>query len=147
MAAVTASEGQLLNLIEQLGELEWRRYQARYPLVWIKNRWERIDHSSYLPFVSFRFQHEDPKVIERLHKAIASYQGAVKWELHGHKRRHLQGMNWVIVSQLEWNARELSLPSGVRPGRFVAEHYPEFGPAAYEDFRKLEEHARREFGL
>lgn len=136
-APIAAQEGQLLNLIEEMGSLAWRKYQQRFPEVWMNNRFEREDHSGYPPFISFRFENEDPEVIARLKLAVESFKGAVDWVMGEHKRINAPGTNWIICPKRFWEIDDFILTPGMSAGQYMAEHEPLFGPVAYEDLLVL----------
>lgn len=142
---ITAEEGLLLNLIESLSRLEWRKYQQRYPEIWQENRFQRADYSEHPPFISFRFQDEDVELIGRLKQTVESYKGIVEWVMIGHKRDGLPGTNWMICPKRLREASNAALDSGVPAGQYMAEHEPEFGPVAYEDLLALTEYLRNIF--
>lgn len=144
-AQIPAEEGALLNLIEKLGGLAWRKYQQRFPNVWVKDSFQREDRSGYPPFISFRFKNEDAELIARLKLAIEGFNGALVWVMGEHKRDPLAGTNWVICPKRFWEVDNSILPPGVSAGRYMAEHEPTFGPAAYDDLVALTAYLRNLF--
>ncbi|MFE8645078.1 hypothetical protein ACFX58_08335 [Sphingomonas sp. NCPPB 2930] len=144
---IEAPEGALLNLIEDFGDLAWRKYQQRFPEVWIDNKFQREDRSGYPPFISFRFENEDPDFIGRLKSAIEGFNGAVVWVMGEHKRHALPGINRIVCPKklLEINDSEILIP-GVSAGKYMAEHEPGFGPLAYDDLLHLTAYLRNIFG-
>lgn len=146
-ALITAQEGQLLNLIEEMGSFAWRKYQQRFPVTWANNQFQREDHSGYPPFISFRFENENAKLIERLKHAIESFSGAFVWIMGEHKRDPLAGTNWIICPKRFWEIGNSSeLTPGMSAGQYMAENEPSFGPAAYEDLLALTVYLRSVFG-
>lgn len=135
----------LLELIESLGETEWRKCVNSQYANKEHGAWVVKDQSGHPPVVSFRFKEEDPKVIYRLKVAVESYQGKVNWVLDEHKRDGLPGTNWTIkpsrLREIWARARELDLT----PNQYMAKYEPDFGSIAYEDIINLTEHIRRVF--
>ena len=90
-ARIEEPEGDLLNVLEWLGPLEWRKYRGRYPEVRSRGRIERLDQSAYPPSFSFRIENEVGDVVIALRLAIESYNGKVRWTLEGRRRDTLGG--------------------------------------------------------
>jgi hypothetical protein len=134
---VTPPEGELLDLIESLGSLAWRKYQQRYPQAWIDNKFQRVDDSKHPPFISFRFEKEDAAVIARIKSALENYKGSVDWVLGQHDRTPLPGTNWIICPKRSWEVQIAELNAGMSVGEYMAKHEPSFGPVAYEDLEGL----------
>lgn len=134
---------ELLNVIEKIGTLAWYKFQTRYPLIEIKNKPKFTeDRSSYPPYTSFRFEHEDANIIQLLQNAIDSYDGKVEWVLHGQKKEYGSGINRVILPKKLHDAKEKANAEGVAVGKYMAENQPNFGPVAYEDLINLAEHVK-----
>lgn len=146
-APITAQEGALLNLIDELGNLAWRKYQQRFPDVWINNRFQRDDCSGYPPFISFRFDIEDDELIAKLRRAVESYNGAIEWIVDEHKRQFVPGKNFSICPKRLLEVKNSGmLPSGISTGQYMAVHEPAFGPIAYDDLLALTAYLRNIFG-
>jgi hypothetical protein len=146
-APITAQEGELLNLIGEMGNLAWRKYQQRFPNIWVNNQFQREDRSGYPPFISFRFEHENAELIARLKLAIEEFNGAVDWVLGEHKRDPLPGTNRIICPKRFWEINNSTdLTPGISAGKYMAEHEPTFGPVAYEDLLALTAYLRNIFG-
>ncbi|WP_099074293.1 hypothetical protein [Proteus alimentorum] len=96
----------LLELISKLGDLEWKKYQNRYPYILINNKLEIIERSSYPPFTSFRFKNEKAKIIEMLTQAISSYQGDIDWVLISTKREYGKGINYCVLTKYVQDKKE-----------------------------------------
>ncbi|HHM9107972.1 TPA: hypothetical protein ACRNR3_005661 [Pseudomonas aeruginosa] len=135
----------LLELIEALGETEWRKCVNSQFVNKERGEWVVKDQSSHPPRVWFRFIQEDPAIISRLRVAIESYQGRVKWVLDEHKRVNLPGTNWGIVPSRLLEVWDLARALDLAPNQYMAKYEPEFGPIAYEDIIDLTEHVRRAF--
>lgn len=144
---IESKEGNLLNILEEINPLEWRKYQQRHPEVWVNGNFERKDCSSLPPFVAFRFEQEKTDILNKLTKAIESYAGTVSWVLDGHKRDGLPGVNWIIfpsrIREVEKLAEELNLT----PYLYLAKYEPNFGPIAYDDLVGLTEYIKEIFQL
>ncbi|MEO7886126.1 MAG: hypothetical protein ABI893_07820 [Polaromonas sp.] len=146
MTPITVPEGALLNLIESLGSLAWRKHQQRYPQAWINNKFERVDESGFPPFISFPFEKEDAALIAALKEAVESFNGKVAWLLGEHKRTPLPGTNWIICPKRFWEILPTALDAGMSAGEYMAKHEPGFGPVAYEDLMALTTYLRNIFG-
>lgn len=48
-------EGNLLNIIEKISPLEWRRYKKRYYKLKVDKQSEEKDSLNESPFIAFRF--------------------------------------------------------------------------------------------
>ncbi len=136
---------ELLNVIEQVATLEWRKFQARTVKIELKNGGAiQEDHTLLPPYTSFRFESEDNALISKLQSAIQSYKGVVEWRMTGHERHTMHGINWVIrpafVDEMQAAADASGAPS---VGQYIAEHYPAFGPAAFEDLLLLTDYVRQ----
>lgn len=94
---ILAQEGVLLNLIERLAPLAWRRFQRRFPEIWVVDHAEIHDHSSYPPCISFRFKDESNNVVENLKTAVHGYDGELQWTLQSRKREGMSGVIWSIM--------------------------------------------------
>lgn len=139
---------ELLDFIEQLGELEWARFESRYPTIKIKGGQPITENrSNRPPYTSFRFVHEDADVLERLKKAVESYRGDIEWTMEGHQRASFPNTtNWVICPKIMADIRQPASDLNLTSSQYMVEKDPEFGPRAYEDFLKLVENLRKAFG-
>ncbi len=134
---ITAPEGALLNLIESLGSLAWRKYQQRYPQTWVNNQFHTGDQSRFPPFISFRFEKEDGALVARIKSAVENYKGSIDWVLGEHDRAPLPGKNRIICPRRFWDVKPIALDVGMSAGEYMAEHEPGFGPLAYADLTRL----------
>lgn len=141
--SITSPEGELLNLIERLGDLAWRRYEQRYPMVQVGAGFERADHSAYPPVISFRFVRESSQAIARLKAAVESYVCGIEWTMTGRPRIGLPGINWVIWPKRVYELREVAANMGISPSTYFSQQEPGFGPIAHEDMTGLVEHVRK----
>jgi hypothetical protein len=142
-----ANGDELCRVIEQVSELEWRRFQAREVKVMLKTgEVYQEDHSKFPPFTSIRFKNENLEFIAKLRFAIETYKGDLEWHMFGHQRLTLPGINWIIrplfieklISQMgDECSQDLS--------SYVAEYYPDFASIAYADLLGLAEHVRKVF--
>lgn len=142
---INVEEGQLLNLINGLSELEWRKFQSRHVKVMNGDRLEEVDRSSWPPFISFRFKNEDHLLVDKLTYAVQSYKGHITWTLVAHQRDGLPGVNWMICPKAMWEVRDFALQSGVSAGQYMSEHQPDFGLSAYEDLKGLTRYMQKYF--
>lgn len=144
-AKIVVAEGDLLNALEEMSPLEWRRYQRRCAEVQVGKRFELKDQSSNPPFFAFRFEAEREDVIEALRNAIDSYRGRTSWSISGRKRQGLPGTNWLIqpsqVSEVEAAASDM----GLTGDQYIAQYMSDFGPVAYDDLEGLAQHIRKAF--
>ncbi|MBW8314509.1 MAG: hypothetical protein K0M67_07895 [Thiobacillus sp.] len=146
MVPISVSEGTLLNLIESLGSLAWRKYQQRYSQAWIDNKFQTVDDSKRPPFISFRFEEEDEAVIAQIKNALENYKGSVDWVLGKHDRAPLPGTNWTICPKRFWEIQPIALDAGMSAGEYMAKHEPGFGPTAYADLVALTAYFSSVFG-
>lgn len=129
-ALIKNEEGRLLNLINCLSALAWQKYQQRFPF----GETGIEDRSSFPPFISFRFEKEDPDVVKRLLTAVSQYSGAVEWMMVSHNRMELPGVNWMICPKKAFELREKAWKEeGIDVYKYLAIHEPNFGPVAYQD--------------
>ncbi len=133
-------EGRLLNFIEKLGPLVWRRYQQRYPSVWMKDHVEVVDRSSFPPYVSFRFKHERPEIADILRGLVGSYNGKLRWCLESHLRTNLSGRNWLIVPEDVALVKQYFTDDSITVYEYFAKERPLFGPLAYSELDNLTNH-------
>lgn len=143
-AEVTGRE--LLELVEQLGELEWARFESRRPTITTRFSTTVEDRSTHPPYASFRFKTESAELIQRLQAAVSSYRGAIAWVMSGHDRAPLPGTNWVIQPKFAADAFEKASELRLPQWRYMQEGFPEFGPVCYEDLLPFVEHVRRSLG-
>jgi len=142
---ISAEEGQLLNLLDGLSELEWRKFQSLCVTVMAEGCQEEVDRSSWPSFISFRFRNEDQLLIDKLRDAVLIYNGRIAWVMVAHQRDGLPGVNWMICPKAMWEVRELAFQCGVSAGQYMAEHQPGFGLTAYDDLKGLTQHIKKYF--
>ena len=138
---------ELLDFIEKLGELAWAKFEPRHPSVTIKGSLPSTeDRSDRPPYTSFRFEHENPEVIERLRDAVKNYQGNVEWVMEGHQRVSFPDTtNWTIFPKKMAEIGQSALDANLTPGQYMAKANPMFGPDAYRDLANLTVHIQRIF--
>lgn len=138
-------EGNLLNIIEKISPLEWRRYKKRYYKLKVDKQSEEKDSLNESPFIAFRFEKESKEVIDKLKLLINNYRGKVEWEIYAHKREPLPGTNWVIrplrISQVTALAEKI----GLDPVEYLAKKEPEFGQVAFDDLNDLTKYIQDNF--
>ncbi|WP_153065821.1 hypothetical protein [Achromobacter xylosoxidans] len=140
---ISAREGIILNFIEKMGPLAWRKYQQRYPHVWVKDHSEIEDRSSFPPYISFRFQKEQAGVIATLRNLISTYEGELRWVLEPHFRENLPGTNWLIAPGDVIAMRPALKNNSITVYEFFAKEHPLFGPVAYLDLDGLAMHFKK----
>jgi hypothetical protein len=92
-----ANGDKLCRVIEEITELEWRKFEPRPVDIVLKSgELYHEDHSKFPPFTSFRFKTENPEFIAQLKSAVEEYKGQVAWHMFGHQRLTLAGTNWVV---------------------------------------------------
>lgn len=145
----TVNGRELIDFIEQLGELAWAKYETRYPTFFIKGSPPSSeDRSGRPPYASFRFEHEIADVIKKIQDAVRSYQGKVEWVIEGHQRVSFPDTtNWMIYPKKMLEVKQLARAEDLAPGQYLEKSDPEFGPVAYTDMLNLTAHLQREFGL
>ncbi|WP_153228312.1 hypothetical protein [Achromobacter xylosoxidans] len=142
---ILAQEGALLNLIERLAPLVWKRFQHRFSEIWIVDHAEIHDHSSYPPCISFRFKDESNNVVENLKLAIRDYDGELQWTLQPRKREGMSGVIWSIMPA-EVLLKKKSLGDDLfNINEYFSKKFPSFGPVAYRDLDELTKHLERFF--
>jgi len=143
VARIKDPEGELLNILNDRGTLEWRKYRQRYPKTWTGTQFERTGHSKLSPYIGFRFEREDQEFILSLSHAVSSYKGWTAWCLDGRKRLVCPGTNWIVaparVKELEPKAGHL----GISAEDYIARFEPDFTRSAFDDLLLLTEHVRR----
>ncbi|MGY6232200.1 hypothetical protein ACXGPA_17700 [Enterobacter asburiae] len=143
MFPIGKKETILLDFIGSLGKLEWLHYQSRIEDEWINDHFEKIDRSKYPPYTSFRFEKEVPEVITLLEDAIQSYKGKVEWCMTHHPKEYGTGVNHRILPTFVKNLRVSEGMEDVN--EYIENHYPDFGPIAYDDLVGLTEHVQSVF--
>ena len=144
-AKIVVAEGDLLNALEEMSPLEWRRYQRRCAEVQVGKRFELVDQSSRPPFFAFRFESEREDVIDALRNAIDSYRGKTSWSISGRERQGLPGTNWLIQPSRVIEVEAAASNLGLTPDQYFAQYLSDFGPVAYDDLEGLTQHIREAF--
>jgi hypothetical protein len=136
---------ELLIVIEEFVELEWRKFRSK--IVKLERKTGEIyreDRSAFPPFTTIRMKEPDDKFTEKLKMAVESYEGAIGCYMFGHQRIALPGVNWVIEPIFVKKVRAEEDASGaIDLSHHVAEKYPNFAPQAYADLPGLAKHVRR----
>ncbi len=158
---IKKEEAALLNLILTLGPVAWYRYQNRYSDKWVTDsgalsmntpsggdcHFER-DCSGRPPYISFRFEPEDERLIEKIREVVTNYRGDVKWIMAEHKRISLPGTNRSILpEEAETLKAQILSTDTTNIWNYIASHKPELGPKAYNDLRGLAKYASQCFGI
>ncbi|MFP3558078.1 hypothetical protein SB861_46560 [Paraburkholderia sp. SIMBA_049] len=138
--SLLANGDELLRVIERAAELEWRKFQARKVEIVLKSgAIYREDNSQLPPFTSFRFKTESAEQIALIESAVIGYVGSIAWQMSGHSRISLPGRNWLIRPAFV-NQMAIEAGDGRDVGRYIAERFPDFAPAAYADLLGLAKH-------
>jgi len=137
---------ELLDFINSISALEWRKFQKKHVQVWRGRKLETADCSSFPPFFSFRFRIEDEKLIQKLRLAVSSYEGLVPWILAEHKRIGLPGTNFVICPKEYWEVKKRYGDESGSVGERMAKENPLFGVRARSDIGRLKEHLKKSLG-
>jgi hypothetical protein len=144
LSAELANGDELCLAIEEIAEVEWRKFQSR--TVSLAPRSGEVyhrDNSKFTPFTSIRFKQEDQELVEKMTFTIAMYRGKVEWQMIGHPRISLPGTNWVIrPSLVDQIAAKLSDGTDLNVRDYIANHYPDFALVAYADLLGLVKHVR-----
>jgi hypothetical protein len=142
-----AKGGELCDVIERISPIEWRKYQSRtLNIDFRKGGGIHEDRTKYPPYTSFRFVVEDQNLVLKLKLVIESYKGRLEWVMNYHDRIALPGRNWVIQPRFVGEVKsEVGIDSQVVLDRYIAEHYPNFGPVAYADLLNLSRHVENAF--
>ena len=146
--ATTGKPGrELLDFIEQLGELSWFKFESRYPVFKFRGQEPKTeDRSTHPPYTSFRFKVDNPDVIAKLKLAVRTYKGSVEWLMEEHLREMFPGTrNWIISPRLMSELNQIACSHGMTVGQYIAQISPEFGPLAYSDLAGLTAHVRSSF--
>ena len=141
--SIEESECEILNIVQELGALEWCKCRPRYAEIRIRGRIERFDQSRSPPSIAFRFENESDEGIAALLSAVETFNGKLHWTMTGRKRREFPGTNWVIRPTRVWDVIEVASEQGLTPDQYLEEHEPHFAPVAYDDLVGLTEHIRQ----
>ncbi|MDH1103711.1 hypothetical protein [Pseudomonas mosselii] len=135
---------QILDIVECLGETEWRKGSTSTYVVKIHAGLSLRSQIEYPPSVCFRFVKEDVAVIAELIRCVDTYQGHLKWAMIGEGRedgRH----NWVIAPQRLFDVEGQANQEDETAQQFLARNDPGFGKQAYEDMAGLVVHMKNYF--
>ncbi|WP_456022339.1 hypothetical protein [Pseudomonas protegens] len=137
--------GPLIEIIEALGETEWRKGASSEFVAKERGEWVLKVQSQYPPTVSFRFKNNDSEIVGRLREAVSSYSGKIKWILSEYKSEFSVKVSFVIEPFLLLEVRSEAEALGLSSKQYVAKFYSEFGAVAFEDLAGLAMHVRQEF--
>ncbi|MCU9532900.1 hypothetical protein [Pseudomonas mosselii] len=135
---------QILDIIERLGETEWRKGSTSTYVVKTHAGLSLRSQIEYPPSVCFRFVKEDVAVIAELIRCVDNYQGHLKWAMIGEGRedgRH----NWVVAPQRLFDVQGQANQEDETAQQFLARNDPGFGKQAYEDMAGLVAHMKNYF--
>ncbi|MDD0967787.1 MULTISPECIES: hypothetical protein [Pseudomonas] len=133
-------EGELLNILQDLGALDWRRFGPRIAQTWNGREFE--DAPGGLPWVAFRFAHEEDAVMKRLEAAVSSYEGLERWLLIAHVRESLPGTNWVVCLERSSLHNRQAANANLPVWQFLEQRNPGYVDLVYEDFNRLTAHVK-----
>lgn len=144
--AKMAEGDELLLVVDEYADLEWKKCRHRTVNVVMKNGTVlREDHSGLPPFTTIRFRSENPEEVSKLKTAVESYRGIVPWHMFFHERLALPGKNWVIRPRFVDELRAEAEANGARDlAHYIEARYPHLSREAYADLCGLAEHVRLE---
>jgi len=134
----------LLNEIDRISPLVWRKFRARYSNFWKDGNFEIVDQTSFPPYVSFRFATENIELLDKLVSVISEYDGYTKWSMVGFRRNVLPGRNWVISPEIVAKKRE-ELGDLKSVDSYFLSEFPDFSSPAYSDLNKLSGYIKYNF--
>jgi hypothetical protein len=140
-----ALERELLQFIFGLSPLAWQKFQQRKSPTMFTNRTQDAIEDFLTPYVAFRFQKEDPVIMERLHQAVGSFHGSIEWSLWAHERDGLPGTNWAIGPERLFQVGKEAWAEGVGAGDYLARTEPGLAIAALDDLPGLIGHIKGQF--
>ncbi|MBV4476981.1 hypothetical protein [Pseudomonas botevensis] len=140
ISRIQLPEGELLNILEDLGALAWRRYSRRIAHTW--NGRELIETPGGQPRVAFRFEKEDDATMKRLEAAVSSYEGFERWLLIAHVREPLPGTNWMICLERSGLHNRLAANANLPVWQYLERTNPGYLDLIFEDFNGLTAHVK-----
>ncbi|MCS3808631.1 hypothetical protein [Xanthomonas sp. 4461] len=147
MKIIEAREGRLLNVIDWMSPLEWRRYQSREARVWNGDYFEKKDMSTYPPYVAFRFVKEDFIVVKSLMDLVAGYEGVVDWVMRGHLREVMPNTNWIIAPSFFFAAENFASSSDISMRDCISKNDAMLSLGAYKDIDLLTDYVAGRIGM
>lgn len=145
MFQIGKKETVLLDFLESLGSLEWRRYQSRIQDEWINDHFEKVDRSQYPPYTSFRYEKEEPRIISLLEDAIKSYKGKVEWVMISQRKEYGSGINRCILPKYVVDIMGKIGTDTRKVNEYIIHHVPDFGFNAHEDLLEFTKHIKSVF--
>lgn len=136
-------ERMILNFLEETSPLAWGRTQTRTDKRMVNGQWIDRDYLKCPPYISFRFQNEDSRLIKIIKMAVETFKGNVVWFVGEHKRIGLPGTNRSILPIKFEEAHEIASQSKMSTDDYLAKYEPELGLLAYDDLPKLAERIRK----
>jgi len=136
-------EKTILNFLEETSPLAWGRTQTRTDKQMVNGRWIDRDYLKYPPYISFRFQNEDSRLIKIIEEAVETFKGNVVWLVGEHKRIDLPGINRSILPKKLEEVYEIAAQKKMSADDYLAKYEPELGSLAYDDLPKLAEYIRK----
>lgn len=140
VSRIQLPEGELLNVLDDLGALAWRRYGSRKAQTW--NGCEFVEVPIGLPWVAFRFAQEDEATMKRLEAAVSSYEGPERWLLIAHIRAPLTGTNWMVCLERSGLFKRQAANANLPVWQYLERVDPGYLRLAFEDFNGLTAHVK-----
>lgn len=140
VSRIQLPEGELLNVLDDLGALAWRRYGSRKAQTW--NGCEFVEVPGGLPWVAFRFAKEDEATMKRLEAAVSSYGGPERWLLIAHIRAPLTGTNWMVCLERSGLFKRQAANANLPVWQYLERVDPGYLRLAFEDFNGLTAHVK-----
>ncbi|QTD35849.1 hypothetical protein [Pseudomonas fluorescens] len=140
VSRIQSPEGELLNILQDLSALAWRRYSSRIAQTW--NGREFVDAPGGLPWVAFRFEQEDDALMKRLEAAVSSYEGLERWMLNTHVRDSLPGTNWIVCLEHSGLHNRQAANANLPLWQYLEQKNADYLDMLYEDFNRLTAHVK-----
>ncbi|MGK7945789.1 MAG: hypothetical protein AB4058_15105 [Microcystaceae cyanobacterium] len=121
MKTITGLE--ILEILQQLGELEWVRCGAT------RGQTHKFDRP---PFIAWRYKTRDLNLESLFIQAVESFQGHVEWEIK------FTGKNWLIAPKfMEKFQQERGYKQDIAAMKALSVEFPEFCQKANQDVPAL----------
>jgi hypothetical protein len=142
MIEARMAEGdELLSVIAEYADLEWKKCRRRTVHIVMKNgKVLHEEHSGLPPFTTVRFRSENQETVARLKASVEGYDGMARWQ-----RLALPGTNWVISPAFVDDLRAEAEANGARDvSHYIEKKYPDLAQKAYVDLLGLAKYVRSE---
>lgn len=124
------NEGKLLNIINSIEPIKWRKYQLRKIEIWDGEKFVPYQ-DRYTPYISFEFQSLNNDLINKITNLIDIYHGSMKWIIYPVKNK------WVICPKLVFDLQNLGINDYQSLQNYIYETIPYFISEAFDDLQKL----------